>query len=106
MRPRRSSKCWRRVRTLPPDDLLGSGSVHLRGVDPCWLPGDLQVFVEVVPIEVLPVQSSLAGGKSATGDKYWSPPVVLLCIPEPIVGVEASVGWKVSWVAETEVPFA
>ena len=91
---------------MPPDDLLSSGGVNLCGVNPSWIPRNLQVFVEVVAIEVLPVQSSLAGGKSATGDKYWSPPVVLLCIPEPIVGVEASVGWKVSWVAETEVPFA
>ena len=91
---------------MPPDYLLGPGSVNLCRVNPCRLPRDLQVFVEVVAIEVLPVQSSLAGGKSATGDKYWSPPVVLLCIPEPIVGVEASVGWKVSWVAEAEMPFA
>ena len=91
---------------MAPDYLLSPGSVNLCRVNPCRLPRDLQVFVEVVAIEVLPVQSSFAGGTNATGDKYWSPPVVLLCIPETIVGVEASIGWKVSWVAEAEVPFA
>ena len=91
---------------MAPDDLLSSGSVHLCGVDPCWLPCRLQVFMEVVAIEVLPVQSSLAGGTNTSGDKCWSPPVVLLCIPEPIVGVEASVGWKICRVAKAEVPFS
>ena len=81
------------LRSPLPDDLLSPGSVHLRGVDASGLPGDLQVLVEVVAIEVLPVQGALA-------------PVVLLGVPEAVVGVEPSVGWKVRGMTEAQVPLS